>query len=147
MVNHFCALHFQSLFTNGVGYRFPRFPPPSLPATESVQRREAKKGPKRVLFRVGGVLPPGVERTPKTQSEFAADPEYQDGLRRAEAARKRRADQARASRRRKEEGSGPAKPVLAPQSGGVAKGRPASRGPGGWRGPEKNWKCSQYDPP
>ena len=102
------------------------------------------QGPKRVLLRVGGELPPGVERTPKAVPEVQADPEYQEGLRLAEAARQRRAEMRKASvRRRKEEGSGPAKPALAPQSGGVAKRRPASRGPGGWRGPDRNWKCSQ----
>ena len=106
------------------------------------------QGPRRVLLRVGGGLAPGVVRTPKTVPAVQADPVYQEGLRRAEAARKRRAEMNKASnRRRKEEDSVPTKPVLAPQSSGAAKRRPASRGPGGWRGPERNWKCSRYDPP
>ena len=68
-------------------------------------------------------------------------------LRRGDAARHRRAEIAKASvRRQREEGSGLTKPVPAPKSGGAAKGRSASRGPGGWRGPKKDWKCSQYDP-
>ena len=103
--------------------------------------------PQTVRVRLGGALPPGVHRTPQPIEDLAADPEYQDGLRRGDAARQRRAEMAKASvRRRKEEGSGLTKPVPVPKSGGAAKGRPASRGPGGWRGPKKDWKCSQYDP-
>ena len=54
-----------------------------MPSAHACPPVEEKKGPKRVLLRVGGVLPPGVQRNPKTPPEIAADPEYQEGLRKS----------------------------------------------------------------
>ena len=89
---------------------------------------------------VSGALPPGDQRTPSPDPELAADPDYQEGLQKIEAARFRRAEISRTSQARKQnQGSGPANPVLAPKSTGVTK--PAKK-----RGPNKYWACSRYDP-
>ena len=101
----------------------------------------APAGPSAEGLYVSRALPPRVQKTPSPDPELAADPDYQEGLRRSEAARLRRADKARVSKARKQnQGSGPADPILAPKNGGVTKR-------GKKRGPNKYWECSRYDPP